>query len=304
MWENKMRLICTADWHIRKTVPICRLETEDEFFHFQFKLLIEIGKIAKKHNVDALIIAGDIFNKSNPGMRLINRISNLLQLFNFPTYACAGNHDLPYHLWNLVHDSGIGILLIDKIINKNMYRGIHINHWGCTNYDSSTDSNAVVVCHHLVFENEKPPNFNALTAKELFCLYPNAKWIICGDNHTGFYHKKNGRHIIVPGNIYIDDIEQLNYKPRVWLIDTEKNIVESIELSNPTEMLSVDYVKFMKEKKEKDLERIERINFFIDAIKSRGPVNLSFKNRIRKTLKTDLSESVRKILIELQEEIE
>lgn len=289
------KFIVTADWHIRNTVPRCRLETEEEFVCFQLNLIHEICKEVIKFNADALIIAGDLFDRGNPGINIINAVSTIFQKYPIPVYACAGNHDLPYHSWDLVNDSGYGLLLIDKIINKIVLFGVSINNYECQNYQNQE----IVICHHLCFKDKKsmPPNKKAMTAQELLNLYPSAQWIFCGDNHQGFHYEKNGRHIIVPGSIYIEATDQINYEPCIWIVDIEKETVESIKLQNPVEMISTEHVEIEK-------ERNERMDAFAKIIQSKKEkIGLSFKYKLQKKLQNEnISDAVKNIIIEIKEE--
>ncbi len=93
---NTYRVLHTADWHLGKyLVTHSRVEEHDCFFNF---LLQAIGQ----HEVDALIIAGDVFDTPNPPQTAVRQYYNFLARLR-SAGACsvvivAGNHDSPSHL--------------------------------------------------------------------------------------------------------------------------------------------------------------------------------------------------------------
>jgi exonuclease SbcD len=85
-----VKFLHTSDWHIGKTIAgQSRLDEQRD-------VLAEIIDIAKKHDVDAVLIAGDLFESSAPSpaaQQLV--ISALLALHNagIEVVTMAGNHD-------------------------------------------------------------------------------------------------------------------------------------------------------------------------------------------------------------------
>ncbi len=88
-----MKILHTADWHLGKRLEqFSRLEEQKE-------VLNEICEIAEKEAVDAVIIAGDLFDNFNPSSEATELLYNTLhRLSNFGSravIAIAGNHDSP-----------------------------------------------------------------------------------------------------------------------------------------------------------------------------------------------------------------
>jgi len=94
--RDNMKILHTADWHLGK-----KLETFSRFSEQQ-ELMIEICDIAEKENVDAVLIAGDIFDTVNPPIESIELFyKSVKQLSNNgkrAVIAIAGNHDSPDRL--------------------------------------------------------------------------------------------------------------------------------------------------------------------------------------------------------------
>lgn len=88
-----MKILHTADWHLGKRLDnFNRLEE-------QIAVLKEICQIADDQAVDAVIIAGDIFDTFNPPVEAIEllykTLKRLTKKSKRPVIAIAGNHDSP-----------------------------------------------------------------------------------------------------------------------------------------------------------------------------------------------------------------
>ena len=88
-----MKLLHTADWHLGKRLEqFSRLEE-------QRQVLDEICKIAEEEAVDAVLIAGDLFDHPNPPIEAIElfyqTLKRLTNQGTRPVIGIAGNHDSP-----------------------------------------------------------------------------------------------------------------------------------------------------------------------------------------------------------------
>lgn len=86
-----MRFLHTADWHIGK-----KLHGYD-LLKNQQRAMDEILTIAKQEAVDAIVIAGDLYDRSVPGVESVALLNQQLIKMNltekFPILAISGNHD-------------------------------------------------------------------------------------------------------------------------------------------------------------------------------------------------------------------
>nr|WP_242704271.1 exonuclease SbcCD subunit D [Enterococcus sp. 665A] len=86
-----VRFLHTADWHIGKKLHGYDL-LEDQAY-----ILEQILTIAKTEKVDAIVIAGDLYDRSVPseeGVRLLNQTIAAMNLTaEIPLLAISGNHD-------------------------------------------------------------------------------------------------------------------------------------------------------------------------------------------------------------------
>jgi DNA repair protein SbcD/Mre11 len=88
-----MKILHTADWHLGKRLEW--LSRHDE----QVLVLEEICQIAERENVDAILIAGDLFDNQNPPTNSIDLFYKICKRLTNnglrPVIAIAGNHDSP-----------------------------------------------------------------------------------------------------------------------------------------------------------------------------------------------------------------
>lgn len=91
-----MRFLHTSDWHLGRIFHGLRL-LED-----QAAVLQQVLSIAKEYNVDALVVAGDIYDRAVPpteAVSLLNEVLGQLVLqLKIPVILIAGNHDNPDRL--------------------------------------------------------------------------------------------------------------------------------------------------------------------------------------------------------------
>lgn len=86
-----MRFLHTADWHIGKKLHGFDLNREQDDAYKQ------ILNIAETEKVDAIVIAGDLYDRAVPGEDSVKQLNSMLIDMNlkhkFPILAISGNHD-------------------------------------------------------------------------------------------------------------------------------------------------------------------------------------------------------------------
>lgn len=88
-----MKILHTSDWHLGKRLEdVSRLEE-------QRAVLAEIIDIARREQVDAVVVAGDLFDTFNPPTEAVELLYGMLKRLTdngrCPVIALAGNHDSP-----------------------------------------------------------------------------------------------------------------------------------------------------------------------------------------------------------------
>ncbi len=92
-----MKILLTADWHLGKVFE--QSQVNFSLYGEHERILERIVKIADDEKVDAVVIAGDIFDSYNPpneARSLFNRtLVELSQAGERPVIVISGNHDSP-----------------------------------------------------------------------------------------------------------------------------------------------------------------------------------------------------------------
>ena len=88
-----MRFLHTSDWHLGRTLA------QESLLDDQAQLLDQVFDAVVAHKVDALIIAGDLFDRPNPTREAMGMFNDFLRRVYAETpaaiIALAGNHDAP-----------------------------------------------------------------------------------------------------------------------------------------------------------------------------------------------------------------
>ena len=86
-----MRFLHTADWHIGKRLGDFSLQVEQQDA-FQ-----KIVAIARQEQVDAVVIAGDLYDRSLASEESVQTVNGMLEYLNLhehlPLLIISGNHD-------------------------------------------------------------------------------------------------------------------------------------------------------------------------------------------------------------------
>lgn len=92
----RLRLLHTSDWHIGKSLfEYSLLEDQRDF-------LEKLAALAVEEKADAILVSGDLFDRSVPAAQAVSLLDWALNLLvgelHIPVLAIAGNHDSPERL--------------------------------------------------------------------------------------------------------------------------------------------------------------------------------------------------------------
>ena len=291
------KMIITADWHIRATMPRCRIDTN--WMETQRKALGHVMEIsiAKKAPV---FVVGDLFHSnSDTSFECIQLVQEMADALG-ELYILCGNHDLPYHSSENIQKSAIGVLLNSNnvhLISEYMDKLDEFS-FSAANFDGKDNKQAEMVFKHvLTFPDAKslPPNVDALTAKDLLSEFPNAKWIFTGDYHHNFHYEKNGRHVVNPGCLLRQASDFKDYTCGVYFVDTDNEIVEFIPIIDNEQFIDDSYIL-------KEEERAERIENFVNKLTDTKNISLDFKDNVYRAMQqNNFSDEMINMLEELME---
>lgn len=197
--------------------------------------------------VDAIIIAGDLFDSPNPNVQSI-MVANILSETGIPTYIIGGNHDFSQrdhaigcHPFGLLHGKNLNFstekpeifnfddcdltLLPYKSLNPEAFKEIY------TGKLRDKSKRSILVFHgHVDLNNQADDESNSEYSlpKEVAANYDLT---IAGHVHIPQIIKTNSTSILVPGSLMPS--AQANSKcpkPAVYIYDTGYNKIESIYL--------------------------------------------------------------------------
>jgi len=279
-----MRFILSADYHARPDMPRCRLDAD--WMATQRACLTEIREIANKLKLP-LAIVGDIFHVPKVGDRVRNMFVEFLHSINAGVCLIAGNHDLPHHAWENVMDSSFGAIKL-LIESPDVPKINHLNrigvaaHFGTEQMADPHADTSIVFTHRLVFPDALPHwaqnDPDAITASDLLKQYPSAKWIFTGDYHHAFIYEENGRYVVNPGCVNRQSAKMKDYKPLVYIVDTDAGTIDPNYLKADTGKMVTDAYLRVEE------EREDRITAFVDSVRKSENVSLDFLGNLKSAM--------------------
>ncbi len=245
-----MRFILTADWHLRRDKPVCRLD--DDWVETQRQHIERVIKLAKETKCPIYNV-GDVYDTPVMHPEIEQLIPSLLIKHSVDMYVLAGNHDYYSNAEKYIPRSSIGVLFHSKHVYK------------------LEDTEDCHFEHVLVFKDEKsmPPNVKAQTAQQLLDNNPAATYIFTGDMHHSFIYEKHNRFVINPGCLNIQVSNMKDYETGVWYVDTETNTFTWIPLPDNPELVSQAHNIMRRENN-------DRISAFIEFIKTKQNNTLDF----------------------------
>lgn len=91
-----MKIVHTGDWHIGKIFNQASLIADQAY------VLDELVRLLAAEKPDALVIAGDVYDRAVPGVEAVDLLDNVLSQIlldlHIPVLVVAGNHDSPDRL--------------------------------------------------------------------------------------------------------------------------------------------------------------------------------------------------------------
>lgn len=289
-----MKVLITADWHIKGERPICRLD--DDWIASQRKTISEIREAFSKFGCDQMWILGDLFDAPRCSTEAVNMLVE--ELLKFPegsVMVLCGNHDLKDHNYDNLNVCSIGTIkqifgdIPDEVQGDICRLTVSARPFGMDDYDSTA---SIVCTHQLTFPDDKTRGiFGGATAEELLERWPQAKFIFTGDYHHGFIYKKvpdiiqndegHARFVITPGCINIQKADELDYEPMVVVLDFDEFGIQPVYLDPQAENCTRDHIE-AREHKEEEFERV------VETIKGNVDISLDFDSNLEAQVqKTD-----------------
>ena len=273
-----MKILLTADWHIRGDRPRCRID--EDWIESQRQDIQAVVDIARREKVDEAWVLGDLFHQPRAATEAVNMVLVCLKDFRevCPVYILPGNHDLPYHDYGNLEQSSLGIVLksFPELQTREDPSGLTLAAapFGLDPVDPHSD---VWATHQLTFENDetKPPMAGGKIAQDLLDEAPGVRVVVTGDYHRGYvYTGADGRRVITPGCLNIQAADMDDYKPHVYIWDTATDQVDAYYLPINSVAIVTDYLAAEK-------ERDERMDRCLEVATAAASVALSFTDNLK-----------------------
>ena len=114
-----IKLLWGTDPHFKDLNPVSRIDNWAETLLDKFR---QIGDLSRKHQVDAVILGGDIFDISTPSLTshaLVQRlIEEFKDIFTCPVYSNVGNHDVKYQQLRFLDQMPLGTLFSSGVFQR------------------------------------------------------------------------------------------------------------------------------------------------------------------------------------------
>lgn len=302
---KKPTALIFSDLHLRDTQPVCR---KDDFWETQKKKLKWLRSFHKSIGSDIPILcAGDVFHEWKTSPKLIN-----MAIDNLPKnmISIPGNHEMPNHNYELMDESGYGVLSkTDKIINgikihKGSFEGsktinIYFFPYGIElhSIDPSPSEINIVLAHHFVYKGRKPFPGQLTGVKSLLKKLKGYDLVVTGDNHHPFTYKTDDQLLINPGCFGRQKADEASITPRVYIWYAKDNSydIEYVPIEDSEKVISRKHLEQIEYKNEKIELFVGRLNENIDAqldFKSNMKQYLDGNPKIKKVTKEKIREAM------------
>jgi DNA repair exonuclease SbcCD nuclease subunit len=291
--------ILCSDFHLSSKPPIARAE-EPDWFDAMARPLEEIKKLKEKHGA-IILFAGDLFDKWNANAEVIN-----FALAVLPTmYAIPGQHDLPYHNYDLIKKSAYWTMVEALKISSEPPRKLLELGWGfevqsfpwgfpIKPFPSQSDKNmSVALVHSYIWVEGKsypgaPKEARMSSKRKDLEGYDVA---VFGDNHKGFLTHCGATTVFNCGGLMRRKSDEIEYTPQVGLLhQSGKVTIHELDTSQDIITKTTE-----KEPTDEDMELQE----FLERLTGLENSCLDFREAVKQALdQKKLSKAVTKIILE------
>lgn len=88
-----MRFVATADWQLGMPAAFLPDEARARFAQDRIEVLRRIGAVAREHEAQFVVVAGDVFDGNQLHRSVVARTFDALREWTVPVYLLPGNHD-------------------------------------------------------------------------------------------------------------------------------------------------------------------------------------------------------------------
>ena len=216
--------LLVADMHLSSKCPGARA---DDWKKAQRRLLVKLTKTAKELSIP-VVVSGDIFDRSKEDPWVVSLAIRYMKQVKW--YGIPGQHDLPSHAITRLEESSFYTLMeagvltyVDGVMEFPKFH-LYGQPFGADPvnadevcYDSGKMK--VLVGHKCVYEVPLYPNApEDGLVKSVLKGYKGFDVLVFGDNHKGFTNTYNKTLVVVPGTAMRRHRDDMDYKPRAWVL--------------------------------------------------------------------------------------
>ena len=247
-----MKLLYVGDTHIRGTNPRNRTDSYKDALKSK---LHEIHNIAANNGVQAILCAGDIFDKPEVSAGVLLEFADVFADSPVPWYTTPGNHDL--YSYNLATYNRTSLALLERIVPnfhvlKDPTQGVQFLVQGggvveitFTPYTSKIDKDGygyspetrtpidwfkIHVAHGMLLDHVPPFDRYSLVQN----VETTADLVLTGHDHTGYgiYRRADGKTFVNCGSLtrLSASVAEIERTIQVLLIDVQPNKKYDLQL--------------------------------------------------------------------------
>ncbi len=244
--RGKMRFGILSDTHLGKSRFRKISNMQNTFCDLGNKVFEEAMGILgdPSHDIDAVLIVGDLYDSPNPSVQSI-KVANSLVKLDVPKYILGGNHDFsqkdatigchPFDLLKgskiiTVYEQGKFFDFDDCDLTMIPYKSLNEDSFKSLYRGKLRDKSkcSILLIHGSIDLNGDSESLDYTLPKSVAANY---NLVIAGHVHLAQLIKTKTTSILVPGSIMPSAQANSNaLKPSVYIYDTDSKKIESIEL--------------------------------------------------------------------------
>lgn len=303
-----MIITAISDLHLTDKKPKNR---SDVYFETCLEKFDWILGFSKKYS-DALIIGGDVFDYPSVPRWFLGRIFKILRKYEQKIFVIPGQHDLRYHVKGLENTS-LGVLInsgymtLLKPDKKYMLGNASIVGLGWEE-KLEEKSGDILVTHQMVTEFDPlwEGQTGYSTAPMILHKHKGFKCVISGDNHKCHsYINDAGQVNVNCGSVMRSKKDQINFDPRIWIIDTDNFTdveYEYVPIKDAKKVFDFSRIELEEKKAELQEQAKEKMDKLIKKLGNKNKPD--YKKVVRNLVKeTKPNDRVKSIIADVMEEV-
>lgn len=304
-----MKIVCCADLHFTAKIPKSR---KAEYFEQALDKFNFILKETEKTESKILLVAGDFFDSPTVPYKVTKTVLELIKKYNVNMLVVSGQHDQRYHVSGL-NNTPLGILKAANVLhvlkNNEVYKFKGISFVGSGWGEDPEVKADIILTHRMIVKKDPlwPGQTNYSSAYAVLRKYPWAKCVVSGDNHLPHVLRtKDNRLQINSGSMMRSTKSQLNFQPRIYIVDCSIWKVEMVKIPCLPFNDVFDMEKIVIEEMKEDSKKIakEKIAKFIDTLPKNEYERPNFKHILNNIVEhIQPNEDVRNIINLLMERV-